>query len=132
MSSRDWKVDRPRGEPVDVRSPHLDASRGALVALHALRARYGRQIIVLGSTCAGSGVAHVRDATAFVAPDRLVRIGTLAHCPVYADREAVAICPHTGLILDVHPSANGRPVFVTRPESSAEWQQRAFNGRARD
>lgn len=126
----DWKVHRPQGEPVDVRGPHLDVSRCAVAARPTLCARYGRQVIVLGSTCA-TGAAHVRDETAFVPPDRLVHIGTVAHCPVYADQEAVTICPHTGLILDAHASANGRPVFVTLPESAAEWQQRAFNGRTR-
>lgn len=129
MVRHDGKVSRPLREPADERVPHLDVSLRALAALHALRTRHGPQVIVLGPTCAGTNVAHVHNESAFIPRDRVVGIGTLAQCPVYADREAVAMCPHTGLILDVHTSANGRPVFVIRPESAAEWQQRAFNGR---
>lgn len=131
MVRHDRKVYRPQGEPPDVRGPHLDASPNTLAALQSLRTQHGRQVIVLSSACAGISAARVRSEVGFVPSDRLVRIGTLAHCPVYADPGVVALCPHAGLILDLHLSRNGRPVFVTRPESAAEWQQRIFSDRAR-
>ena len=125
------KVYPPQGEPADTRSPHLDASPSALAALQSLRRQDGRQVIVLSSACAGISAARVCREVGFVPSDRLVRIGTLADCPVYADQEVVAMCPHAGLILDVYSSTNDRLVFVIRPESTAEWQQRIFSDRAR-
>jgi len=131
MVRHDGKVYRPHGEPPDARGPHVDASASALATLQTLRKRHGPQVIVLGCACSGVGVARVCRATGFVTPEDLVRIGTLADSPVYADEQAAGACPHTVLILDVHSSAEGRPVFVTRPESAAEWQQRVFGDRAR-
>lgn len=131
MAVHDGNVYRPHGEPPDVRIPHLDASRSAVAVLQSLRRQDGRQVIVLSSACAGISAARVRREAGFVPPDRLVRIGTLAECSVYADQEFVAMCPHAGLILDVHSTTNDRQVFVTRPESAAEWQQRIFSDRGR-
>jgi uncharacterized protein (DUF779 family) len=131
MVRHDAKAYRRQGEPSDVPGSQIDASPSTLSALQTLRERHGPQVIVLGSACAGIGVARVRSETGFVPVDNLVRIGTLAHCPVYADEDTVARWSHRVLILDVHSSANGRPVFVTRPESAAEWQQRVFADRAR-
>lgn len=131
VGSHERKVYRPQGEVPDVGGPRIDASLRTLAALQSLRRRHGRQVIVLGSACAAIGVARVRSESGFIPPDNLVRIGTLADCPVYADELAVATCPHTVLILDVHSSASGSPVLVTRPESASEWQQRVFSDRAR-
>lgn len=131
MVRHDRKVYRPQGEPPDVPGPHLDASRSALAALQSLRRQRGPQVIVLSSACVGISAARVRSEIGFVPPDRLVRIGNLAHCPVYADQHVIAMCPHAGLILDMHSPTNGTPGFVTRPESAAEWQQRIFSDRAR-
>jgi uncharacterized protein (DUF779 family) len=127
MIRHDRNVYRPQGELPDVPVPHLDASPSTLAILHSSSRQHGRQVIVLSSACAGISAAQVRSEIGFVPRERLVRIGTLAHCPVYAHEKLVAMCPYSGLILDVHLSTNGTQVFVTRPESAAEWQQRIFS-----
>jgi uncharacterized protein (DUF779 family) len=90
-------------------------------------------VIVLGATCVRLTVARVGRASGYVPGPGEVRIGTLAHCPIYASLVAVEMCCHDGLVLDLHARA-GRGAaasFVTRPESRAEWQQRVFAERAR-
>jgi len=114
--------------PAGLGVPHFTASRAALDALHRLRRSRGRQVIVLSPACARVSVAHVHTEVDYVPGPGEVRLGTLAHCPIYADRGSIETCPHDGLVLDLHAVADrrGAAVFVTRPESAAERQERIF------
>jgi uncharacterized protein (DUF779 family) len=132
MSRHDPKLFESR-EPPDLRVPHFTASRRALYELHLVRRSQGRQVVVLASACARVSVAHVHSEADYAPRDGEVRLGTLAHCPVYGTRDCIEMCPHAGLVLDVHVATDGRgtPVFFTRPESAAERQQRVFCKQAR-
>jgi hypothetical protein len=95
------------------------------------RCRAGRPPLpYLSSACAGISAARIRSEVGFVPPSPRSHRHPRTR-PVYADRNVVAMCPHAGLILDLHLSRDGRAVFVTRPESAAEWQQCILSDRAR-
>jgi uncharacterized protein (DUF779 family) len=128
MSSHDEPPADSPGVAAGLRVPHFAASRAALDALHTLRRSRGRQVVVLSPACARVSVAHVHSEVDYVPRPGEVRLGTLAHCPIYADPRSVETCPHDGLVLDLHAAdRRGPAVFVTRPESAAERQQRVFS-----
>lgn len=131
MPRHDPKLFESDQPPTGLRVPHVSASRHARSALDVLRRSQGRQVIVLGATSARLSVAHVRRAAGYVAYSGEVRIGTVAHCPVYAALGCIETCPHDALVLDLHGvDARGVPVFVTRPESRVERQERILNRHA--
>jgi uncharacterized protein (DUF779 family) len=91
-------------------------------------------VIVLSGPCALSSVAAARGRRGFLPGEHQVLVGELVHCPVYADDRQITMCPHEVIVLDVgwrSGSSSGERTFVTRPESTAEHQQRIFSARAR-
>jgi uncharacterized protein (DUF779 family) len=132
MPRHDAKLFESQEPPAGLRVPHLTGSRSALDALSALRRSQGGQVIVLGPVCARVSVAHVRARSGYAPHRGEIRIGTLAHCPIYATRSCIETCPHERLILDVvlATGRRGAPVFLTRPESRMERQERVFSSRA--
>ena len=106
--------------------PHIAVSHSAQAALLTLGHAHGPHVVVLAATCAQVSIARVVPQADYVPSQDEVRVGTVAHCAVYARPSAFETCPHEGLVLDLQPAA-GALVFVTRPESRAERQQRIFS-----
>jgi uncharacterized protein (DUF779 family) len=116
----------------NVRVPQVVASASASAALVKLRHDRGPQVIELGTCCAAVSIARLRDRRIFSPHEYHVRLGVVAHCTVYADIRQIELCPHEILVIDLHAAPHGgSPVFVTRPESRAERQQRVYAERAR-
>jgi uncharacterized protein (DUF779 family) len=111
----------------DIRRPLIVVSRTASAALLKLRHDRGPQVIMLGTCCATVSIVQVADRRDFDRREYHVMLGVVAHCPVYADIRHIELCPHDTLVVDLQRGADGgRPAFVTRPESTAEQQQRVF------
>lgn len=107
------------------------ASPGAHAALCRLRRERGPLVIMLGSSATVS-VARVYRGRGLDLDDDHVMLGTVAQCPVYMDLRHIESCFRDVLVVDLHPDAyGGDPLFVSRPESRAERQQRLFAERAR-
>ena len=114
------------------RLPRIVGSASASAALLQLHHDRGPQVIELGTCCAAVSIARVRDRRDFSPHEYHVRLGVVAHCSVYADIRQIELCPHEILVIELHAAPHGgSPVFVTRPESRAERQQRVFAERAR-
>jgi uncharacterized protein (DUF779 family) len=114
--------------------PGIVGSASAVLGLAELRRERGPQVIVLTGPCATVQVAITQNGRDFVPHAHHVRIGGVADCPVYADIEHIAQCPHEVIVLDLSWQAGAGkydPAFVTRPESKAEREQRVFSKLAR-
>ena len=120
------------GNTSGIRRPRITASARASAALLKLRHDRGPQVIELGTCAAAISIARVRDRRAFTPHEHHLTLGIVAHCPVYADSRHIELCPHEMLVIELHTAQHaGSPIFVTRPESRAERQQRMFSERAR-
>jgi uncharacterized protein (DUF779 family) len=133
MREVDVRVLRPATAPPGVRAPQIYGSPAAVTALRALCRERGRSVVLLDSACSGVSLAHICPESDFTPTDHQVWIGAVAHCSVHADRACIALCPHTELTLDLHAPRDGNapPLFMTRPASVAERQQRLFSACAR-
>lgn len=117
----------------DTRLPRITASATATAALTKLRHDRGPLAIVLGTSCATVSVARVYLCRDFDPGEQHVPLGVLAYCQVYAESQAIEACAHDVLVIDLHANVSGRePLFVSRPESRAERQQRIFAACAHD
>jgi hypothetical protein len=130
MRNADARVLRSGIAPPGARVPQIYGSPATVAALHGERGRY---VLTLESACSGVSLAHTCPESEFAPTDHHVRIGTVAHCSVEADRACIALCPHDELTLDLHAPRDGNapPLFMTRPASVAERQQRMFSACAR-
>jgi hypothetical protein len=114
-------------------APHVMASPPASAVLEQLGRDRGPQVIVLAPSRAALRLARVRQGREFVPNEHEVLVGTVAHCPVYADLRHTALYPNEALVVVLgRPcGVDDAPVFLARPESSAEWQQRVLDPRNR-
>lgn len=115
----------------EIRLPRVVASPSAHAALCRLRHDRGPLVIMLGSSATVS-IARVCRSRDFSRDEDHVMLGTVAQCPVYMDIRYVESCLRDVLVVDLRPHGyGGDPLFVARPESRAERQQRMFAHRAR-
>ncbi|MDP9091414.1 MAG: hypothetical protein M3N95_00315 [Actinomycetota bacterium] len=114
-------------------APHVIASPPVSAVIEQLRRDRGPQVIVLAPSRAALRLALVRQGRGFVPNEHEVLVGTVAHCPVYADSRHTALYPNEALVVVLgRPcGVDDAPVFLARPESSAEWQQRVLGPRIR-
>lgn len=127
--------DKGVGTSTDVAGMHVPQvvpSASAAAALLKLRRERGPQVIELGMRCAAVSIARVHDRHNFNPHQHHVKLGVVANCTVYADIRHIEFCPHEMLVIDLHAAPHGgSPVFITRPESRSERQQRMFADSAR-
>jgi hypothetical protein len=130
MRNADARVLRSASAPPGARVPQIYGSPAAVAALRGERGRY---VVALDSACSGVCLAHTCSESEFAPTDHHIRIGTIAHCSVYADRACIVLCPHDELTLDLLAPRDGNaaPLLMTRPASVAERQQRMFSACAR-
>jgi hypothetical protein len=109
-------------------APHVIASPLVSAVLEQLCRDGGPQVIVLAPSHASLRLARVLQRRRFVPNERHVLVGTVAHCPVYADVRHTALYPNEALVMVLgRPFGIDAPVFLTRPESTGEWQQRVLD-----
>jgi uncharacterized protein (DUF779 family) len=132
MTEADSRVLGKRSAPPRARVPKIYGSPAAVAALLALRTERGRYVLTLNSACTGLCVAHICPEFEFTPTDHHVQIGAVAQCSVYAERSRITLCPHDELMLDLRAGdSTAPPLFMTRPASAAESQQRLFSACAR-
>lgn len=89
-------------------------------------------MLVLGTSLGAVCIARVLPRQGFTPAPYYAVIGQVAHCPVYAHMREATACQHSTLVLDGRrDTVGGDPVFLTRPESRAERQQRVYAEHAR-
>ncbi len=124
--------------PARSRVPHIVASAKAAANLADLCRAHGPQVILLSNACGMVSVARVRSRPGFKPHEYEMLIGRVMDCPVYADTRQLPQRPLDTIVLDAGwrsgdtGSADQDPLFVTRPESKAERQQRVFSEQARE